>query len=148
MDWWKTINSLQKNLEIKFLTTGYGQCVSNISWPSTFVWMRNMDFHKQLERSVHGCYTRLLRTALNISWRDKVTNEDLYVDLLKVTRKVRERRLSAAGHSHHHQQEAVLWDPRHRSPGSRHKTYVPVLFVDTGLENISELISLMEGRNI
>ena len=36
---------------------------------------------KWLERSLYGCYTRFLRAALNISWRDKVTNEDLYWDL-------------------------------------------------------------------
>ena len=67
---------------------------------------------------------------------------------LSVTRKVRERTLSAAGHFHHHQEEAagtlVLWDPTHGSPGSCHKTYVQVLLEDTGLENISEIISLME----
>ena len=32
----------------------------------------------------------------------------------------------------------MLWDPRHGSPGSRHKTYVQVLLEDTGLEKISE----------
>ena len=99
-----------------------------------------------------GCYTRLLRIALNISWRDKVTNEDLYGDLLKVRRKVRDGRLSAVGHFHRHQEEAartlVLWDPRYRSPGSRHKTYVQVLLEDTGLEKISELISLMQDSNL
>ena len=82
----------------------------------------------------------------------KVTNENMYGDLLKVTSKVRERRLSAASHFHHHQEKAagtlVLWDPRHGSPESRHKTYVQVLLEDTELENIKELISLMEGRNL
>ena len=86
---------------------------------------------------------------LNISWKDKVTNEDLYGDLLKVTRKVRACRSSAAGHFYHHQKEAVgtlvLWDPRHGSgsPGSHHETYVQVLLEDTGLENISERISFI-----
>ena len=84
-----------------------------------------------------GCYTRLLRAALN-SWRDKVTNEDLYGDLLKVTKK---------GRFPLYQEEAagtlVLWDPRHESPRSRHNTYVQVLLEDTGLENISKLISLV-----
>ena len=78
-----------------------------------------------------------LRAALT-SWRDKVTNKDLYGDRPKVTRKVRERRLSAAGHFHRHQNEAagtlVLWDPRHGSPGSSRKTYVQILLTDTGLD--------------
>ena len=72
--------------------------------------------------------------------------------LSKVTMKAREGRLCAAGHFHHHQEEVagtlVLWDPRHGSPGSCHKTYVQVLLEDTGLENISELISLMEDLNL
>ncbi len=34
-----------------------------------------------LERQLNGCYTRLLRCALNIDWRDHVTNEVLYGDL-------------------------------------------------------------------
>ena len=42
----------------------------------------------------------------------------------------------------------MLWDPRQGSTGSRNKTYVQVLLEDTGLENISELISLMEDRNL
>ena len=42
----------------------------------------------------------------------------------------------------------VFWDPRHGSPGSRHKTFVQVPLQDTGVENISELISLMEDRKL
>ena len=72
-----------------------------------------------------GCYTRFISVALNPSWRDKLTNEDLYGNLLKTTRKISERRLSAAGHFYRHQEEAagslVLWDPRHGSPESRHE---------------------------
>ena len=87
-----------------------------------------------------SCHTRLLRATLNISWRDKVTYRDLYGDLLKVPRKQR------------HQEEAAgtleLWDPRHGSPGSRHKTCVQVLLEDTGLENISEVISPTEDRSL
>ena len=69
-------------------------------------------------------------------------------DLLKVTRKVRERILSAADHFHRHQEEAagtlVLWNLSHRQ-----KTYVQVLLEETGLQNISQLISQLfsNGRS-
>ena len=147
---WKSINSLQKiwksNLSRQVKINVFQTLVEPVLLYGSETWTLT----KQLERSLDGCYTRLLRAGLNISWRDKVTNENLYGDLPKVTSKVRERRLSAAGHFHRHQEEAasklVLWDPKHGSSGSRNKTYVKVLLEDTGLENISELISLMEDR--
>ena len=42
----------------------------------------------------------------------------------------------------------VLRDPRHGSPGSHQKNNVQVLLEDTGLENISELISLMKDHTL
>ena len=45
--------------------------------------------------------------ALNISWRDRVTNEDLYGDLLNITRKVKGHRLNAASHLYCDQEEAT-----------------------------------------
>ena len=29
-------------------------------------------------KQIDGAYTRMLRTALNVSWRHHITNEDLY----------------------------------------------------------------------
>ena len=51
-----------------------------------------------LEKSSDGAYTKLLRYALNISWRDHVKNVDLYGTLPKVSVRLRERRLAFAGH--------------------------------------------------
>ena len=34
-----------------------------------------------LEEQIDGCYTRWLRAALNISWRDHISTEELYWDL-------------------------------------------------------------------
>ena len=36
-----------------------------------------------------GAYTRMLRTVLNVSWRDHITDEDLYGHLPKVSSKIR-----------------------------------------------------------
>ena len=106
----------RKNLEIRPPATGCSQCLF-LKIGQYFCMdqkHRLQPKNKQLERSLDGCYIRVLRTALNINWRDKVTNKNVYRDLLKVTRKVREHRLSTAGHFHHHQEEAartlVLWD--------------------------------------
>ena len=40
-----------------------------------------------LEGQLDGCYTRLLRAALNISWRDHISNEELYGDLPPISAK-------------------------------------------------------------
>ena len=53
---------------------------------------------KEEEHRLDSCYTRLLRHALGISWRDHVTNEELYGDLPKISDVVRRRRLQFAGH--------------------------------------------------
>ena len=50
-------------------------------------------------KMLDGCYTRLLRSALDISWKaHDMSNEQLYGDLLKVSVKIRKRRLQFAGH--------------------------------------------------
>ena len=51
---------------------------------------------KSTEKQIDGAYTRMLRTVLNVSWRDRITNEDLYGHLPNVSREVRERRMTVA----------------------------------------------------
>ena len=51
-----------------------------------------------LEKSLNGTYTRMLRAALNISWRDHIPNAILYGELPKVGDKVAYRRMTLAGH--------------------------------------------------
>ena len=33
---------------------------------------------KKLEKSVNGCYTRMLWTALNVHWQQHMNNQELY----------------------------------------------------------------------
>ena len=44
----------------------------------------------------------MLRTVLNDSWRDHITNEDLYGHFPKVSGKIRERRMRVAEHCVRH----------------------------------------------
>jgi hypothetical protein len=53
---------------------------------------------KSLETSLDGAYTKLLRYALNVSWKDHVKNDDLYGALPRVSTRLRERRMIFAGH--------------------------------------------------
>ena len=52
----------------------------------------------KIRNILDGCYTRLLRSAINISWKAHMTNERLYGDLPKVSDKIKKRRLQFAGH--------------------------------------------------
>ena len=94
---------------------------------------------------IDGTYTRMLRVACNISWREHITNEELYGSLPKLSTKIRERRMKLAGHCiRHHEEETsklVLWQPHsgHTGRGRRKLTYVDTLCDDTGLENPEEL---------
>ena len=53
--------------------------------------------------------------ALNVSWSDHITSAELYGDLLKVTQKIRVRRLKLLGHCVSHPEELssnlILWQP-------------------------------------
>ena len=70
---------------------------------------------KSTEKQIDGAYARMLRTALNVSWRDHITNKDLYGHVPKVSSKIRERRMRVAWHCVTHKEEEasklVLWQP-------------------------------------
>ena len=106
------------------------------------------------EARLDGCYTRMLRMALNVTWRDRVRNDILYGKLPQVTRKIRTRRLRMAGHCVRHDDLAVsnliLWEPAHgvASCGGPKHTYVDQLRRDTGLSSADEIRSCMKDRSV
>ena len=95
----------------------------------------------------------MLRTAMNISWRDHVTNKELYGSLPPLSIKVKERRMRLAGHCIRHPEEeaskVVLWQPKHGTTrqGRKNITYIDTLKDDTGLQDIDEIRSVMMDRN-
>ena len=72
---------------------------------------------QKLEKMLNRCYTLLLRCALNISWKDHVTNEELYDNILRISQKIWKWRLNLVGHCYLHKEEAaaqlILWRPKH-----------------------------------
>ena len=107
-----------------------------------------------LEKTVDGCYTRLLRTALNVHWSAHITNKYLYGNLVKVTDKIRERRLQLAGHITRHPEEIahnlLFWEPKYGRPnrGRKVTTYVDQLKRDTVLNDTAELKTAMLDRQM
>ena len=108
---------------------------------------------KTMEKRLNGCYTRMLRMALNVSGNDHITNEKLYASLKPIATKIQERRMKLAGHCIRHAEEIankiILWEPLEgiRNRGVQSTTYIDNLLRDAGVENTSELRSLMEDRN-
>ena len=83
-----------------------------------------------LTKQLDGCYTRLLRMALDIPWQSHTTNVHLYGDLPKVSEKVRQQRMRISGHCIRHKEEIasqlVLWQPtgNRKKRGRRALTYI------------------------
>ena len=106
---------------------------------------------KHLERRLNGTYTRMLRAALNISWKQHPTKKRLYGKLHDVTVSIRQQRLRFAGHCLRHKEELagdlLLWQPSHghTSIGRPKSNYVDQLCADTGL-HIEDLPAAMMER--
>ncbi len=90
--------------------------------------------------------------AYNISWKDKLTNDQLYAGLPPVSTKVASRRMKLAGHCIRHSEEIasklVLWEPSkgRMDVGRRAITYIDVLKQDTGLCCSDEIRTAMLDR--
>ena len=107
---------------------------------------------KTLEKRINGCYTRMLRMALGVSWKQKLTNEQLYQELPPVISKVTDRRLKLAGHCIRHPElsasSLVLWEPTKGKArvGKPNITYIDNLRSDLGVEEVKEIRTAMNNR--
>ena len=90
-----------------------------------------------MKRKIDGCYTKMLRMAVNVTWQQKLTNKELYQDLPKVSDKIAQRRLRLAGHCIRHKEEIAHDLIANR--GRRHKCFIDNLLEDTGMDNKTEL---------
>ena len=63
-------------------------------------------FNNSLEKSSNGCYTKLLRMVLNVSWKDKWSNKKLYNEMPIITNIIATRRLSNTGYCIRHNEES------------------------------------------
>ena len=108
--------------------------------------------NKQLEKKINGTYTKMLRMALNVSWKQMLPNIVLYQDLPPLTEKIKVRRMRIAGHCARHSDEVahdvLLWQPQlGMKRGRPKKTFVDCLLEDAGVENHRELSMLMKDRD-
>ncbi|KAJ8342490.1 hypothetical protein SKAU_G00324180 [Synaphobranchus kaupii] len=107
-----------------------------------------------LQKSLDGCYTRMLRAALNIDQNAHVNNMRLYGGRPRLSEKIAARRMRLAGHCHRHRElpasKLVLWEPSpgrgRRSRGRPTPTFVDILKKDVGAETTGEIAGCMEDR--
>ena len=126
---WKS--NLSKNIKIGF----FQATVESILLYGAETWTLT----RKLEKRLDGVYTKLLRAALNISWKAHVTNKNLYGNLTPITVVLRQRRLRFIGHCWRSKAEVIqrliLWEPQHgnRKRGRPKITYIDQLERDTGI---------------
>ena len=108
-----------------------------------------------LKKRLDGAYTRLLQKALNISWKLKVPNAELYGGMPRPSTLVTKRRLQLAGHcfrasgtQYQPASDLVFWQSheRFRVGQGNSLTYNRMLRHDTGLE-LDELQKVALNRD-
>ena len=94
----------------------------------------------------------MLRSELNKSWRENLTNEILYNDIPKISATIKDNRIRVTGYCWRSKNELasdlLLWYPNHgKSSRDRPaKTYIDQLSSDTGCER-GELANAMQDRD-
>ena len=75
---------------------------------------------ESLKKRIDGCYSRMLRMALNVDWREHRTNKEVFGSLPRVSSKIQARR-RLAGHIQRHDDLAthqlLLRKPSHGTRG-------------------------------
>ena len=150
---WKACNTLEKiwksNLNRQNKINVFRACVESILLYGSETWT----ITKILEARIDGCYTQLLRRALNISWKEHIPNKVVYGKLPPITSKIKARRLSFAGHCLRTADQPVahlvFWTPTGgcSSRGRQRITYPDTIKNDIELEE-QEIIKLMKDRKL
>ncbi|CAM1310307.1 Uncharacterised protein r2_g2061 [Pycnogonum litorale] len=105
----------------------------------------------QMEKKIDGAYTRMLRSALNRSWKDHPTNKELYGNIPPISKSIKQQRMRFVGHCWRSKEELIgdvlLWKPSYgkQSAGRPKKTYIDQMMDDTGCR-LEELPNAMEDR--
>ena len=99
---WETLNSLdiiwKSNDSSKLKRNFFRSIVETILVYGSITWTITSNTLKQLIESIGYIYTHMMRSALNKSWRDHVTNKEIYGIIPRITYIIREQRMRLSGH--------------------------------------------------
>ena len=138
---WKS--NLPKNLKKDF----FRAAVESVLLYGSTAWTLTTS----LEDKLDGTYTRMLRAALNVSWKEHTTNEELYGNTPPISQTIRTQRMRFAGHVWRNKNElasdVLLWTPTQgkQKPGRPERSYIDQLADDTGC-NPQELDNAMSNK--
>ena len=93
----------------------------------------------------------MLRVVKGVTWRQHLTNDQLYGNLEKITDIIKEQRTMFSGHCWRSKEEThklLLWEPLNgnRPRGRPLKTYIDQIVEDTSIPK-ENLATAMEDRN-
>ena len=83
-------STIDRNLKIRL----FRACVESVLLYGSETWT----ISAKMKARIDGCYTHLLRRALNVSWKAHMTNKELYGDLPTLSSTICQRRMRFAGH--------------------------------------------------
>ena len=101
---WKS-RSISRDVKLNL----FRACVESVLLYNAVTWTMTSTLEKRLD----GCYTRLLRYALDIKWDTYTSNDKLYGKLPRVSSRLLEKQLIFAGHCVRSDQpvsDLVFWD--------------------------------------
>jgi hypothetical protein len=140
------ISDLDRKLKIRF----FRACVESVLLYGSETWT----ISAKMQSRIDGCYTRLLRRVLNVSWKDHMTNKELYGNLPTLSSTIRQRRMRFAGHcaraSNQPAAKLLFWTPTEGKVkrGGVYKTFTTMLQEDTGMKSHNEIQTLMGERDL
>ena len=89
-----------------------------------------MDNKQNTKKRTDGCYTPVLIMVPNVSCNKRRTNQELFLDLPKLTEMLRERRLRLAGHCIRHEEEIaqklVICRNQREDNGAQEEELLPI----------------------
>ena len=106
---------------------------------------------KHMEKKLDGNYRSMLRAIMNKSWRQNSSKPQLYGHLPTITKTIKVRRASHAGHCWRSRDELIsdvlLWTPSYgrAKAGRPSRTYIQKLCEDMGC-SLEDLPEAMKNR--
>ena len=117
------------------------------------LWSSTWTITSKIQKYLDGCFTKMLRAALNVNWKDKTTNQELYGDLPLLSQKKTTRAETTISWALSQKSRGNSTIPcfmhtptwTKKKPGRPPTTYVDVLGKDTDLTT-QELQNYPEGQ--
>ena len=117
---WSALNKMSKiwksNISQTMKRRVFSAAIESILLYNTETYTVNKAFNKKLS----GTHSKMLRAALNIKWQQRISNDQIYENLLSGANIVRKRRMTLAGHCLRHPEgiasQLVLWKSKEGNP--------------------------------